>query len=491
MSTEYIPTPAPTPSRTGLLGQLGGRGWSRLLVAVGVVCIHMLFGHEDYNFYERLLAGSCGVLTVTVIWSYFSKQDRGLPVLEWVVLQLYVFFAMPIFFEGESLSNVNFQYLSRSGAIFQALVAANLFIVCLFAGWLLIRKRKETKSRATSIRQVQLSAVIVYGLLSLVISYLLAKFEYEIADRWYRFPLFVLFSPIIAQILLLFELHVRPKGRRIWLLIWLFTGFMVVQGLLRSRLDYALPPLITVGIGLLVAKQKIPKLLVVVILAMLLVFNPAKLIYRSLTGLGTAEFGSLSVGQMADAWMRSIEEIWGQGEKTREKAFEKTASRLNNISINAAIINSVPDRVPYALGEPWVAIPVSVVPRFFWTEKPDITNITNDKFNVLFGMTTWKAAESSTSAYPAVADGFWNFGWIGVALVGFLAGLFWKSLYNIWTPTGRTRYTFVFVLLTILRAPSAFPNLVIGIVQTAIACIVVVKTMELIGTIGRDGRSGT
>jgi hypothetical protein len=469
-------------TRESILIRLTRQSWSRPIVTMAVLVLHTILGHEDYSLQEKILAGACGMFVFNVIWEYFKKRERSFPVLEWVVLQLYVFFAMPVFFEGEATESNNFQYLSRSGAITGALFAANLFILCLLAGWQVIRKRKKT-DRISNVPRLSLRVMFIYGLISVVISFFITKYEFELRDAWYRYLIFILFSPTIAQVLLLFELHIRPKTKNVGLFMWSFTSIMVVQGLFSSRLDYALTPLTTVGIGLLASKQRVPKLLIVAAIAMLLVFNPAKLIYRQLTGYRTAEFGTLTMTQMSDAWMTSIEQIWGGGEKVKEKAFDATASRLNNLSINAVVISKVPQIVDYAYGEPWMAIPISAVPRFLWPNKPNITQITSDRFNVLFGMTTWKAAESSTSAYPAVADGYWNLGWAGVAITGFLAGLFWKMIYVIWKTTGRTRYVFAFLLLISLRATLSFPALVGGLFQTAMACLIVVKTLETIGAV--------
>lgn len=438
---------------------------------------------------EAFFAGVCGAIALNVIWSYFARAERGLPVLEWVMLQLYVFFAMPVFFEGEATRADSFQALSRGGAILEALLATNLFVVCLLAGWWVLGKRNRKQTNAT-VRRVPVVAVFVYGLLSLAMSHLLARYEYEWQLEWFRSVLNLLFSPIIAQLLLLFELHHRPSDTRVAFLAWVFTGLMVVQGLFTGRLDYALTPLLTMGIATLASGHRIPRSLIVVVLAMLLIFNPAKLVYRQLTGYRTAEFGTLTLGQMTDAWFQSLQQIWGGGEKRRETAFDTTARRLNYLSINATVVDSVPDRVPYAAGEPWLAIPYSVVPRFLWPGKPNITEITNDRFNVLFGMTTWRVAARSTGAYPAVADGFWNLGWLGVAIAGFLAGLFWKTLFLIWTAHGRLRYVFAFLLLISARAASAFPALVIGVFQAAVACFVVVKVLEMLSSFGNAIRRG-
>jgi len=416
-----------------------------------------------------------------------EKHVRGLPVLEWVVLQLYVFFAMPVFFEGESNMATTFQALSRSGAILEALIAANLFVFCLLAGWHLPRPKRR-KASVAPVRHVPQLAVLVYGAVSLVVSFLRARYEYAWGTEWFMSVVYFLFSPTVAQLLLLFDFHNKQKTRSASVVV-VFTSVMVVVGLFTGRLDYALPPLITLAIGLFVSQQRVPKTLIAASFAMLLVFNPVKLVYRELTGYRTAEFGTLTVGEMVDAWKESIQQVWAGNNAQQQQALDTTASRLNYLSVNATVIDSVPERIPYALGEPWAVVPVSLVPRVLWPDKPNLTEISTDRFNVLFGMTTWSIAATSTAAYPGVADGFWNLGWLGVAIAGFISGLFWKMLAITWTPSGRLRYSLVFLLVVTTRATAATPSLFVGVAQVAFACFIVVKTLELLGEIGSDGRT--
>jgi hypothetical protein len=233
------------------------------------------------------------------------------------------------------------------------------------------------------------------------------------------------------------------------------------------------------GIGFLAASAKLPRSLVVFSLVLLVVFNPAKLIYRQLVGYRTGDFTGLSMGDAADAWGESLGRVWGGDERAQEQGIEKTVERLNNLTINAAVLAWVPDRVPYAMGEPWLAALYSLVPRFIWPDKPNITEITNDRFAILFGMTTADIASRSTSAYPAVGDGFWNFGWFGAALAGLLAGLFWRLAYFFWTPSSRMSFVLPFLVLVSTKATIALPKLIGGVFQMALACFVVVKAFEI------------
>ena len=484
MTIRQVSSDTAPPSRAGFLTQLSRLRQLRPLATLAVVVLHMLVAHADYSQVEALAAGVCGAVTLNVCWSYFARRARGLPVLAWVSFQLYVFFAMPVFFEGLPVKLTSFQTLSQNGAVLKAFLAANLFLISLLGGWRLLWKHRF-KARNHISPYIAPMSVMTYGVISLAVSFFLRKYELEIKLDWYTTILNLLFSPTLAQILLLFELQRDPKNKSIMNMMWVFTGFSVFQGIFSSRLDYALVPLVIAGIGLLGGGQRIPKWLIVGALSLLLVFNPAKHIYRELTGYRTTQFSTVSFGEMVNAWKYSIQQVWAGDAGTDERPNQRVSSRLNNLTINAMVIDDVPGMVHFAYGKPWLAVPYSLVPRFFWPGKPNLTEMTKDLFNVTFGMTTWQIAERSTGAHPIIADAFWNFGWAGVILVGLIAGYYWKVVYLVWSPATRVRYALPFLILIHTRAASALPSLFIGVLQTTIVCIVVVKGLEFATTLFR------
>lgn len=458
-----------------------------MLASGAVVGLHLLLAHADYDPVDGFLAGVCGALALNVIWSYFARTERKLPVLEWVVLQLYVFFAMPVYFKGESTMSVPFQVLSRTGTITSALLAAVLFLSLVLAGWALIPAGKP-KQRRESPRDLPLGLLLTYAVGCIMVAFALTMYEVETAEAWYRSILWLVFSPMVAQMLLLFEMQSRPGNDKVKLAVLCITAVLVLQGLVGSRLSQALIPILNLGIAMVCAKREVPRSLVVLALVMLVLFNPAKLVYRNLTGYRTDAFSSLSFTEAANAWAESLRQTWAGDEEETTSAFEKTAARLSNLTINAAVINWTPGRVAYARGEPWLAIPYSVVPRFLWPEKPNMTKITNTAFASTFRLSFQPETSRGTAAYPAIADGYWNFGWLGVALAGLVAGLFWKSIFLLWSEWGRFRYVLAFFVLMNTRAPVAMPGLLGGVFQTAVACAFVVVAMETMARLLRKTR---
>ncbi len=469
-----------TAARSSLLSRLSRMGWPRLGVSVAVVVIHLLAGNSDYDGFECFLAGLAGALTLNVLWSYFASERRGIPVLPWVFLQLYVFFALPVFSRGGSTLSVTFSALSKSGAIRDALLATILFLCFVVVGFVAVPRAKRQAVERGATRPIPILLVLIYGGIALIVGASLSFYEVDLKGAWYTQVLFLFFLPGTAQLLLLFEYQRRPRSRSLRLLLLAFTTAAALTGLLSSRLSFALVPVVTLGLGALAMGARLPKRLVVLVLVVLVVINPAKHVYRQITGYRTDEFATHSLGEMVEAWIQSIDQVWSDDEGDERGALETTTERLNYLTVNASTLAWVPNRVPYASGAPWLAVPYSLVPRFLWHNKPILTEITNDRFAILFGMTTRRNTSSTTLAYPAIADGYWNFGWIGVALAGLLAGLFWALVRRSWSRTNRFRYVFAFSLLIGTRATAALPNLLLGVLQVAVATLVVTKGLELV-----------
>jgi len=304
-------------------------------------------------------------------------------------------------------------------------------------------------------------------------------YEYEIRGQWYVHPLTLLFSPQLGQLLLCFEWHRTPLNRKVSTLLYALTALICLAGILLTRLDYALQPLVILGLTILMVKRRVPWRQVTLVLLLLIILNPVKLAYRSMIGYRTWEFSQYSIAEMTQSFLESIKLIWTQEDYTMLKIIGVTSSRLNYLGINAIILSEVPDIIPYELGKSWLFPIYSFIPRFLWPEKPNITEITNDRFAVLFGFTTWELTERTTSAYPNISDGYWNFGWFGVLIVGFFSGLFWRLICQIWSPKDRFRYLFAFYVLVDTKATVSLAGLLSGLPQIIVACYLIVKVFEL------------
>jgi len=63
----------------------------------------------------------------------------------------------------------------------------------------------------------------------------------------------------------------------------------------------------------------------------------------------------------------------------------------------------------------------ALIPRIFWPDKPSV-NLANQFFQVEYGLTTPEHLSGVSIACGFEAEGYMNFGWLGVVGVGLLVG---------------------------------------------------------------------
>ncbi len=320
--------------------------------------------------------------------------------------------------------------------------------------------------------------IFAYGMFSIAVTFSLWRTAWEIKATWYAYLLTVSFSPFLAQILLLFEIG-RQKRKTVRIYLFVITALMIAIGVLSSRLNYVIVPIVSLGLANMAETGKASKKLALMALVFLIVLNPAKHIYRAISGYRTGEFAQTKIGDMADAWQQSLTTIWTEQGRRSDDVFSKTSSRLNFVNTNATTFYLVPGKVEFEMGTTWLAIPISIVPRFLWSEKPSLNVITADYFAITMGITTRAATERTTSAYPVISDGYWNLGWPGVIFVGAISGIFFALLFGVFNEERRIRYAFALWVVVLMKSTSHISGILVGPMQQLVVCFIVIKALEI------------
>lgn len=159
-----------------------------------------------------------------------------------------------------------------------------------------------------------------------------------------------------------------------------------------------------------VARRRIPiKLLAPALLSGVLLVGFMDYYRYAVRGTGSAS--ELSVGRVIEALDRASERAEFSG---MERTFVVGLSRLSDLDSIAAIYHWVPDVENHLHGETYWNLWLVFVPRFFWTEKPSV----NLPLNHWFFM-----REGGSSPITIMGEGYFNFGWFGVALAAVFAAL--------------------------------------------------------------------
>ena len=97
--------------------------------------------------------------------------------------------------------------------------------------------------------------------------------------------------------------------------------------------------------------------------------------------------------------------------------------RASLIQVLAQAMDTVPHKLPYLMGKTYAMIPELLMPRVFWPDKMRGTYPT-ECLGVYIGIQTEGGTDTTGIAVGPPAEGWINFGWVGLALAGIFFGLF-------------------------------------------------------------------
>jgi len=470
----------------GLLYYLNKHKITPYWLSFCIIIIHTIGVNSDYSHLQGFIAGIGAVIVVNIIVILQRSKKERLPILEWVFIQYYVFWLFPVFFEGVGTSIISFSQLQRSGFITISLISVILFMLFVLLGYYFTLKyfhsfkyisSKKIKKIKHHMKPVPTIRLIVYAVMTLIISFNILLLELEITKYFY--VLFSFFSFLIAQLLFIFEINTFKSNRLLKGSYKIFIVSCILVGLASSRLYYVLLPLVILALTFY-TKNKDIKIRYVIIIILLLVFlNPVKIIYRDIVGYRSDTFAETTISEIISAWNEALVEVWGDYNESVQRNIKTVIYRINELSTIALTFLEVPHSVEYEYGKTWVPIFYNFIPRLLWEDKPIIKEVTNDYFNITLGVQSYYHAKRTTLVVPTIADGYFNFGWFGIIMSGILSGILYSIVQQIYTPYHRFRFVSAFYILANIRSTSMLASLYGGIVQSLFVVWLVTKLLEL------------
>src|SRR5204863_8228577 len=89
------------------------------------------------------------------------------------------------------------------------------------------------------------------------------------------------------------------------------------------------------------------------------------------------------------------------------------ASLLNQV---AHILELTPSQIPFQEGQTYSYLAVTLVPRLLWPDKPSVSDA-NRFYQLAYGLSDSKSLATTSIACGSMAEGYINFGWLGVVVV--------------------------------------------------------------------------
>ena len=405
-------------------------------VVAGLVLAHAIGGSEAYEFLTRMMAAAVGVIAFLVARD--AKTD-SFPFLPFAAAKMYLFFGFPVLFEQRLMTlmgPIGLSERSWQAAVWSCLVA---IVVIYFSS----RVGESFADRTTARALLRLvprtcgprfeTTVRLFSIASLATG-ATQLLRPEVFPAAAAFFVQLLVTPALGQVLL-FEAYKRSPTlvSKVW--FWGYTGGTAMFAFLSGMLGIALLPLVVAGYLVSTTQRSLRIRWIVLVALFFMILNPAKSVYRekvwtSSTGWAASDIG---VGTRVGVWYEAVVDTWFNPQSEIDEQVDSSKSRLAAIPYVAQVFEWVPHRVPYAGWHRWAAIPTSYIPRSIWKNKPDMSDLFNDRYAYTFELMNEYDQSTTTLVLPLMVDGYWSAGWLGVLFTAFMAGLligFYKGTFR-------------------------------------------------------------
>jgi hypothetical protein len=113
-----------------------------------------------------------------------------------------------------------------------------------------------------------------------------------------------------------------------------------------------------------------------------------------------------------------------QGERDVADGILERSSLFHILCI---VVDRTPSLKPHLEGETYRSIPLVLVPRLFWPDKP-APHDSNQLLAIRYGFSTAETANNVSIAFGTPSEAYANFGLLGLALIGAFYGFFFKKI---------------------------------------------------------------
>jgi hypothetical protein len=180
----------------------------------------------------------------------------------------------------------------------------------------------------------------------------------------------------------------------------------------------------------------------------------------------TGVIGTADVASVSDA-LTVPARYWLDGTSSGDGAYDKFFGRQAEVASAAGLVMTLtPAVVPYEGLERFLWIPVSLVPRVLWPDKPTL-------LRGLWFSATFRGLDTDTTSYSAMtifSEGYVFYGWTGVMLAMLMTGVALALMHRS-LDTPRLKIVYLALVPTILQIEPEFSSYVIMLVQRSLVFV--------------------
>ena len=394
------------------------------LAALAVIGTHLALGADEFPVVARVLCTVPALIMIVEARGYLRKTSNELPFIVLAMLQFYIAFGFPVLFD--------FRFFDFKGPVFftegtriEASIAVALGSLGVWggarAGYLLGPgiARFATKGLPPEVTgRGWDQAFYIYAAATVLMS-LLITFSLSVVPVQIQLAVFVIFQ---LEFLLGIAMVKGPQslGPR---LSWAILAFSALIGMARGQME----PIFRSGMAFVAARwvtlRRIPVLGIALVIVLFTILQPVKHYYRYEVWTREAHTGqSSNVSERVTAWQNAFANASAsESQKTGSEA--SAVERLCELNPMMHAMTMVPRQIPYLYGQSFVEVLYSFIPRLLWPNKPTSVEGISQRYAVIFGLQSERAAQSTAVGMNLLVEGYWNFGWFGVILLCFAEGL--------------------------------------------------------------------
>lgn len=363
------------------------------------------------------------VLAVAPALAWLSGGLRSLPLLPVFCAVAAIYYVGPVFDPSHGLSTSAPEELDRAlAAVACYLAAAQLPF------WISIFRRREQNAPLWTLKRIPLlqSTRLLWGLIWLwvlfgVLSYLqilsvLGAYGHSVTTIIDSLGLLAIF--MLGNLLGRGQLGLRGKlamfaSISLWAALKLLSGFLDATSLV----------LLVALMGYVCGARRIP-VVTMLMLAMIVQFlHLGKDDFRDRYWIPGANWSAEPVPVIqgyrywADASWRKITTY----DSDTASAQRNLLQRLQLLGWLSMVVRDTPEPHEYLNGETYAQLPLLLVPRFLYPGKPRGT-LPSETLAMHYGVQTAIDVEKTSVGFGQIAEGWANFGWMGVIGAGITAG---------------------------------------------------------------------
>lgn len=461
------------------MSQYRSLGLGRIGPVVAVVLpfiAHAIVAQAHLDALQIALSATVGSCAAVAVHRYLAQRHKGLPFLPVALLQFYVYWAFPLLGERESAA------VAAVGSITAALIGANVAIASLLVGYLAAKPVSGAVARAVAAimpkREVDLGLAFWPALIAVA---WVNGGGAEVVAPEVRLALLVVASPF--PLLAYAGFRGLKNERERWLLPGA-TAVIALFGLGTGMLESVLRPMVAYIVFSVYFRRRVPVRAMVLGVVLVVLLNPVKHAYRD---RAWGEGGRGAVGDTAASlrmWADAFQDTWLKDQSVQSATME-LGSRVNELPLIAETMRRTPGVVPYDKFQAWPTAMTSFIPRAVWPDKPNYTELFNARYSVLYGFLSEASTRTTTLTIPLVAEGFWNWGWVGIAVVGLVAGAATAVKAAMSTPRTWSLFALGLALLTTMHANGALFSQIGGLFQVVMGSAVATWSYGVVSAMRR------